>query len=206
MLRDGRPATILDSYEAERRPLVREVIAITKGLGQIICERDPARAAARNAAMLADMAAGRGNVIRQSLFPPIADGIIARQPDGRPVAGAGQPAPQPWLREGSGPERRLDDVLPSGFRLLMHGGTALPALARPLARALGVSIHTLGRDGSGAETITECHGVLHGWLEAQDAAGVLLRPDHMVFGTGKTGADLHDLLVQLNGHMGAAAA
>jgi 3-(3-hydroxy-phenyl)propionate hydroxylase len=68
---EGRASpAVLDSYEIERRPNVRSVIETTKRLGELICERDPNRAAARDRRMLDEMARGAGRLIRQSHSAP----------------------------------------------------------------------------------------------------------------------------------------
>ncbi len=192
VLRQGWPDAVLDSYEAERRPLVREVIAITKGLGRIICERDPVAAAARDEAMVAEVAADPRPRIRQDLFPPIGHGIVARGSDGLAPAGSGCPCPQPVLRTATGP-LRLDDVLGGGFHLVMEEGFALPEGLRQTAVALGVGIHRLGSE------LVEQDGLLSGWLQRHGAAAVLIRPDRVVFGHAASADGLCRLLDQL-GH------
>jgi 3-(3-hydroxy-phenyl)propionate hydroxylase len=190
VLRQGWPDAVLDSYEAERRPLVREVITVTKGLGRIICEQDPIAAAARDEAMVAEVAADPRPRIRQDLFPPIGDGIVARGSDGLVLAGSGCPCPQPILRTAAG-VLRLDDVLGGGFHLLMEEGFKLPETLRETAAALGVGIHRLGLD------LEEQDGLLSGWLQRYGAAAVLIRPDRVVFGHAASAVGLRGLLDQL---------
>jgi len=159
---------LLDSYEAERRPNVREVIAVTRDLGRIVCERDPAKAAARDAALRAEVAAGRGDVVRQDLLPALRGGCLSETP------GAGAPCPQPWVLV-DGARRRLDEVAPAGWRLLVVGDAAVPA-------DVGVPVVRLGPGG-----LVEADGLLVGWLKARGAVAVLERPDHVVFGTAAVG-------------------
>jgi 3-(3-hydroxy-phenyl)propionate hydroxylase len=164
---------LLDSYEAERRPNVRTVIALTKELGRIVCERDPARAAARDAALRAEVAAGRGDVVRQDLLPPLAGGYL------HPSPGAGEPGPQPWLLgPDGGARRRMDEVAGGGFRLILRGGAALPPGCAADLAALEARVLTLGRP-----PLEEVDGLLAAWMDRQGAAATLLRPDHVVFGT-----------------------
>ncbi len=172
VLRGQANEALLDSYTAERRPNVRAVIALTKELGLIIGERDLARAAARNARMQADVAAGRGHIVRQDLLPPLTGGCLYPSP------GAGAPGPQPWLQDGT----RLDDTLGRGFRLLLRD--AMPV---PPAPALHLRVATLAE-------LRERDGVLAAWLARHRAAAVLLRPDGTVFGTAPDTAALAPLL------------
>jgi 3-(3-hydroxy-phenyl)propionate hydroxylase len=88
VLRGGRQR-LLDTYEAERRCLVREVIEITKRLGRVICELDPEKAFARDAGLIAAMESGQGVQIRQNLFPPIRHGLVGHGANGSLSPGAG---------------------------------------------------------------------------------------------------------------------
>jgi 3-(3-hydroxy-phenyl)propionate hydroxylase len=89
----GAPDRLLDSYEAERRPNVREVIAITKMLGREICQRDAAAAEERNRRLRADFESGKGITVRQDLLPPLRNLLchVDRTRDARP--GEGEPFP-----------------------------------------------------------------------------------------------------------------
>jgi 3-(3-hydroxy-phenyl)propionate hydroxylase len=158
---------LLDSYEAERRPNVRDVIAVTRDLGRIVCERDPAKVAARDAALRAEVAAGRGDLVRQDLLPALRGGCLSETP------GAGAPCPQPWVIV-DGARRRLDEVAPAGWRLLVLGDAAVPETRVPVVRLE-------------AGALEEADGLLAGWLAARGAVAVLERPDHVVFGTAAVG-------------------
>ena len=179
VVRGENPAALLDSYQRERRPNVRQVIALTKELGRIVCERDPAAVAARDAALRAEVAAGRGDVVRGEMLPPLEGGALSATP------GAGRPVPQPWLAG----RRRMDDVIGGGFRLFHRGGAlpATPALAR------AVPLETLG----------EADGLLAGWLDRHGAAAVLVRPDDVAFGTATTLAGVPALVEAARAALGA---
>ena len=78
--------------------------------GRYICELDPAKAAARDAEMVARAAAQQGRQeTAHDLIPAIATGIVLA---GR--AGAGERFIQPMLDDG----RRLDDLTGGGWRML----------------------------------------------------------------------------------------
>lgn len=174
VLRGEAGEALLDTYEAERRPNVRDVIAVTRDLGRIVCERDPARAAARDAALKAEVAAGRGDVVRQDLLPPLRGGFT------HPGPGAGAPCPQPFVLGAEGAQR-LDDALGGdGFRLILRADAVLPASAEALADRLRARILRLG-----TPPLVERDGVLAGWMARHGAAAVLERPDHVVFGTAE---------------------
>ena len=199
-------SAILESYEIERRPNVRSVIETTKRLGELICERDPARAAERDRRMLEEMATGAGRQIRQSLLPPLADGLLYRTSDGKLSAGAGEPAPQPWLRL-AGVERRADEVTGSGFRLFLRNSAIRDESLQHCAERSGIAVFALATTGNQVDdsTLHEVHGVLAQWLDLRGASAVLVRPDHVVYGTA-VGADAGLVLAQaLEDALGATA-
>ena len=198
----GGADRLLDTYEAERRCLVREVIEITKRLGRVICELDPEKARARDAELIAAMGAGQGVQIRQNLFPPIRHGLVGRDANGSFSPGAGEPCPQPWI-VGPGGRARLDDMLPSGFNLLFVGDIDAPLALLGQASELGVAVHQVARSPSERASLTEEDGLLANWLSAKGACAVLVRPDHMVFGTAADVRQTEGLLREL--HSGLAA-
>jgi 3-(3-hydroxy-phenyl)propionate hydroxylase len=192
---NGGSDRFLESYETERRPLVREVIAITKDLGHEICELDPDKARIRNDRLLALMEAGQGIWIRQDLFPPIRSGILGRSQNGSLSPGAGKPCPQPWI-VGASSRRRLDDVLRHGFNILTTADFPAPLELLEKATKLGIGIHPIASEGSNPALLREEHTVFLDWLRALDAGAVLVRPDHVVFGTADHPVQLQSLLDQ----------
>ncbi|MGP4689603.1 bifunctional 3-(3-hydroxy-phenyl)propionate/3-hydroxycinnamic acid hydroxylase [Agrobacterium pusense] len=183
---------LLDSYEQERQPVVREVVSITKELGQIICETDTEKAATRNADMMAVVNRGKGTFVRQSLFPPIRHGLIGRDSNGRPLPGAGEPCPQPFVRSHGGPLQRLDDVLGHDFNLLVDGLHIGEQLHARIIEA-GLNLCTI----NGENDVYEEEAVLSGWMSVYEARAIISRPDHVVFGTARTESDLASLVEQL---------
>lgn len=178
----GAPDALLDTYEAERRPVVKEVISIAKDLGRIICECDPALAEERNRRMRAEMAAGTGTAVRQDLFPPIAAGPLCR-PSPEAAGPAGRPAPQPSVRTEDGRTALLDDVTGTGFRLLARPGFRLGPDAARTALALGIGLHTIAADRleAGDGHLVEEDGVFRDWMAKHGHAAILVRPDHMIY-------------------------
>ena len=168
----GAPERLLDSYEAERRPNVREVIAITKMLGREICERDVAAAEERNRRLRADFENGNGIRVRQDLLPPLRNLLCDadRTRDTRP--GEGEPFPQPWVLA-TGGRQRLDDVLGTGFRLILTGDFAADAqISR--ARAMGLSVATIGRARPAADfALADCDSILANWMAKRGCKGAL---------------------------------
>ncbi|TAK98319.1 MAG: bifunctional 3-(3-hydroxy-phenyl)propionate/3-hydroxycinnamic acid hydroxylase [Rhodospirillaceae bacterium] len=181
----GATPNILRTYELERRPNVRAVIETTKNLGQIICERNSLRAAERNKRMRAEMVAGTGRQIRQNLLPPLENGLLMKS------AGAGETAPQPWLRV-DGKAVRSDDVTGIGFHLWLRVGTTINSKVKALAAKLGVGIFVLDSVES-ESSVVEVNGIFQDWLAARGACAALVRPDHIVYGTAGSENQIMDM-------------
>lgn len=111
----GADARLLDTYQSEREPHVRAIIAMAMMMGRTVCITDPAAAAERDAQMLAARAAGAGpgGPLR---YPSIETGCILSG-----SAGAGAYFPQ-------GPAR-LDDALGAGPWLITRDALDSATLA-----------------------------------------------------------------------------
>ncbi|CAN7718961.1 bifunctional 3-(3-hydroxy-phenyl)propionate/3-hydroxycinnamic acid hydroxylase [Mesorhizobium amorphae] len=192
----GASERLLHTYQAERRPFIREVIEITKRLGKVICELDPDKARARDAEMVAAMHAGQGVQVRQNLFPPIRHGFVASGVDGSSTAGAGEPCPQPWVVGPFG-RVRLDDALPPGFQLLIAGDMDPSPRLLDKSREAGVAVHRVAQQRSYPSLLVEEDRVLADWLTSKRARAALVRPDHVVFGTAADSGEAEQLVDQL---------
>lgn len=201
ILRQDAPAEpLLASYKDERAPHVRATTQAAKDLGRIICELDPAKAAIRDGALLADP--GGIERVRQSLIPDLSGGILSRRDKSKSV---GAIFPQPRVRH-AGRETLLDEVTGVGFRLVSRGEDISALAGDPRVKRLGVTLATTGAAvPAGVVGIDECDGVLGDWFDRYGAAIVLVRPDHYVFGTGATVDDGSALLDELSGMLFAGA-
>ena len=155
---------LLDAYQAEREPNVRGIIQMAIFMGQTVCVADPEKAAARDAAMLADRAAGKSPDGATS-YPPISAGRILNDSEA-----AGSYFPQPWSR-GDQP-LRLDDV--TGPGAILFSREAVPPSLKTNLRVMITSDPALAF----------CQSELEAWLDHHGTQAVLVRPDHYVFGTG----------------------
>ncbi len=156
---------LLDTYESERSPHVREFIEATLSLGRVIQERDPDAAAARDA---------RWRVQPMTFSAP--------QPRLGPGAHldddlSGRLSEQPALADGS----RLDDHLGHRCGLLHRPGLSPPA---GLGGWEAASLAVLPADSPAALA----------WLERLQADAVLLRPDRYLLGAARGQAGLERLL------------
>jgi len=163
VLRGEASPALLDTYQSEREPHVRSAIALALMMGRTVCITDPAAAAARDAAMLAQRKAGEpsGGGLGG---PPLANGCLL---EGSPAAG--ELFPQPWVSVGD-QVSRLDDVAGPGPWLIARD--AGPKFA---------GLNVLALDDSRLKSFAPD---LAAWLDRHDAAAVLVRPDRYVFGTG----------------------
>ncbi len=196
VLRHGAPQALLDSYEAERKPHVKATTRSAIALGRVICERDPAAAAARDAKALADVDGTVPTTIRQSMLPDLQAGVIALG-----SAGAGSLFPQPRVRpanaaEGAdaGPARWLDDLSGACVRVLaleaglqVADAQRLAAALLPLqGRLLRLMEHRgLPHAGPGlciTEEAEQGAPLMADWLHSLGARFAVVRPDHQVYG------------------------
>lgn len=207
---DGRASdNLLDSYGAERAPQVEEVTATVKRLGQIICERDPARAARRDHELRAQQGHQVKVQLRQSLLPGIRHGLIdsGAAPEGSPFP---QPVVRPAVPGAAGDARMMDDLVPPGFLLVLRDTPPADRLRQwssPLS-ALRAQAVCIGDEAAAAGVIafTEADGLLAQWFERHRCRAALVRPDHVVYGVAANDADVHALLQRACARLGVAAA
>jgi 3-(3-hydroxy-phenyl)propionate hydroxylase len=189
VLQSGAPAHLLDTYGVERKGHVTELTTRIKGIGKIICERDPVRARERDAKLLRECNGVVKPMPRQDVQPALHAGLLASKSS----PARGTIFPQPWLNDRRGEPRRMDDVLGCGWLLVLNRGAdatwthAVKKLALPALR-----IAQLGVDG-----FDEVEGVLGGWFERQSCQAALVRPDHYVYGTAASWSELSSLLQEL---------
>lgn len=196
---------LLDSYQQERVPHVRQTTQVAKEFGLIICERDPLKAAERDAHLLQSMH-GTNETIRQSLIPGLCAGLIDDQ------APAGELFPQPLVINCEGATGLLDSFTGQSLRLVIAADVDARALLEQLRQRLEGSqlpfrVVRLSAEcptaADDADRYQELDGILAQWMEERDCKVILVRPDHYVFGGARTGegalALLERCLEALNG-------
>lgn len=197
---------LLDSYQAERAPHVEATTALARELGVLISERDPVRARARDAALLASGGGEPPRVVRQSMIPGLVAGLI------EPASPrAGDVFPQPWVLDRSRQPRRLDELAADRFRLVLAGAADAATLdsLRQLAQAHGLPLqHVVASDAADTPdtaTLREAEPVLLPWLAQAGCIGAVVRPDHYTFGAFTTVQQARELLDALARRVGAAS-
>lgn len=176
---------LLDSYGTERKAHVRELTSRIKGVGSVICERDPALARARDARLLAECGGVVKDTPRQDILPRLEGGFLAA-PD---TSGRGTLFPQPRLAASGA---LMDHAVGDGWRLVLAAATPVPE-----AVPQGITVVALART-------PEAEDVVARWMERHACSAALVRPDHYVFGTANDGAGLQGLLAQWQERLHAA--
>ena len=184
LVTDARAGTgMLDSYQAEREPHVRAIIAASVAAGAAVCITDPDRARTRDAEFRAQEAARGGKPAAiTDVVPPLRAGLID------PGTGG---ARLPEFDIGGGP---LDARLEGRFALVaLAGGPGeadLPRLLRERWTALGAhEVRVEAAEDTGSR--------LARWLADSGFAVVVVRPDRYVYGAAADGAGLAVLVARL---------
>ncbi len=178
VLRGDAGDPLLDTYGSERGAHVTDLTTRIKAIGQLVGERDLARARERDAHLLAEAGGQVQSQPRQSVQPSLRDGLLSP----RAHQAVGTLFPQPWIVKSDGERYRMDDVAGRGWRLI-----GMSPLDLPLPRGMD---HL--RIGAGLE---DADGVVAQWFARHDCRFAIVRPDHYVWGIA---ADDASLATQLN--------
>ncbi|MEU6411169.1 bifunctional 3-(3-hydroxy-phenyl)propionate/3-hydroxycinnamic acid hydroxylase [Microbispora sp. NPDC046933] len=177
----GEP--LLDTYGPERLPHVVAFVRFSMELGKVICISDPEEAAARDARMIADWAAGMKPPAppRPRLGPGVHTG-----------SAGGHLARQGRVRIDGGAPGRFDDVFGGPGALIARSAASLaglPGEVRSSLKDVGVDTVALsGPDVPGVTVIEDLDEVYVTWLDELAADVVLVRPDFYLYGAGGGGA------------------
>jgi 3-(3-hydroxy-phenyl)propionate hydroxylase len=167
---DARDA-LLDTYEAERKAHVTELTTRIKGIGQLVGERDLAKARARDAHLLAECGGVVKSVPRQNVQPALQGGLLSNNGHGA----NGTVFPQPRVVQGQ-TSALLDTVTGTGWHLVLS-----PAAADWRAELPGWMKRVLVVAEQNPPGLCELDGVLAGWWERMGAQAAIVRPDHCVY-------------------------
>jgi 3-(3-hydroxy-phenyl)propionate hydroxylase len=160
------PDSLLDSYQAERKPHVTDVTRRACRTGWIITQRNRAIAVARNHVLRAlTRLPGVDERLQKITWIP-----AARYREGFFAAGGhravGWQIPQPWVKDANGAQVRLDDVL-GGRWAIVHIGQ--PPRGSQAWATLDVP------------TIRVSEPALTQWLRDKKATAAVLRPDGFIY-------------------------
>jgi 3-(3-hydroxy-phenyl)propionate hydroxylase len=150
-------------------------------LGQVICIADPDEAAARDARMIADWAAGMKPPAppRPGLGPGVHTG-----------SAGGHLARQGHVRIHGGAPVMFDDAFGGPGALIARSASALADLPHRVQTALkdlGITLVALaGPETTGVTVFEDVDGIYASWLDELTADVVLVRPDFHVYGAGSS--------------------
>ncbi|MGF6306401.1 3-(3-hydroxy-phenyl)propionate hydroxylase [Bradyrhizobium sp. i1.8.4] len=200
VLRGDADQALLDSYEIERKPHVRAVVASAKEFGKIIGELDPVAATERDIRLRADLKAGKAETIRQKFIPDLVSGLIARD-----AALAGRLFVQPHVRAPDGRTYRLDDLLKPEFAIVTVATEPMAWLSETSGAAwqrlsgerVVITASGESSNANGILTVVERDGLFAEWMRQHGAAAVIVRPDRYVFGAAGSADELNMLVGQL---------
>ena len=168
VLRGQNDDTLLDTYQTERSPHVREYIDLAVRLGGLINTKS------MEAAVPASVLEAGGAARMASIKPRLGNGLSAGW-----GGVAGDIAPQPHLQDGI----RLDDHVGYGFAAILRPDFAadLPIDIREQFAQRGIVTVVADAPESAA------------WLREIEAPAVLVRPDRYVLGAARSVSELQAL-------------
>lgn len=183
MVLSGYPDDLLDSYQPEREPHVRFITEKAIKLGRVQTMRDPVKARARDARMMAAHAANQAP--EKLRYPALSGGMIATY---------GDLLPQGEITDGTR-TGLFDDIAGRGWQIVTRDPTIPTTLSdadrRDWAKIKG------GTTVFGPNALTDTSGTLTRWFDDTGCDTAILRPDSYVYGISNTAADLHSQLAQL---------
>jgi 3-(3-hydroxy-phenyl)propionate hydroxylase len=175
VLNDVSPARLLDSYQVEREPHVREIVAASVSAGAQVCILDPEAAVARDKEFRRiEFERRNAPVAITDVVPPIRAGIIDSNTGGMRL---------PELAVTTGDGRPLDDMLAGRFTLLTRREEAddLPAeLAAGWQRIAGQTLRVGAANDSDCP-VRDASGEVSNWLAQRQAYCAIVRPDRYVY-------------------------
>lgn len=206
VLRSGATNALLDSYEIERKPHVRAVVATAKQFGEIIGELDPAAARLRDRRLHEQLERGEAETIRQRFIPSLAGGVI----DAAGSRAAGSLFVQPRCSDGT-ETALLDDLVPPGFLIVSQAPEVASWLdprsqeiwERISGTCVAIDRHEAASRGRfpAVRHVIAQDGLFADWLKGLGAAAAVVRPDRYVFGTAENAQGLNRLAHAVGGHV-----
>jgi 3-(3-hydroxy-phenyl)propionate hydroxylase len=172
--RAGGPAEqLLDSYEAERRPHVEQIIGMSVAAGREICVLDPVEAKERDRRFR--RAALSGDLPRTTFqgMPPLTGGLFDDTPS------AGEQFPQPAVLDRQGWLGMFDDILAPQV-VVVARDAAVPEI-QAVTDQLGIPCVAVG-DPATDHLFTQDE-MVSDWFDQHGARFAVVRPDRYVHGT-----------------------
>ncbi|MEE6169695.1 MULTISPECIES: bifunctional 3-(3-hydroxy-phenyl)propionate/3-hydroxycinnamic acid hydroxylase MhpA [unclassified Mycolicibacterium] len=191
ILRGVASQELLDSYGSERKSHVRHYIDFSMRLGMIICVSDAQEAAARDAKMIAELAASDAVPV-DTEAAVLGPGLWCQDsPHG------GELSVQGIVRV-DGRQGRFDDVAGRGWVIISRNAESevllTPDQRRRWLRIGGRCVRLGGPSDGGT---VDVDGTYSRWFDAINVNFVVVRPDFYVAATAVDGADLRRRLDEI---------
>ena len=181
MVRAGTAGpALLDSYQVEREPHVRAIIAASVAAGSEVCKLDRDAALDRDARFRAAEREREGRVAMTDVVPPITTGLVDR-PNG------GERLPEFIVTGRDGRPQHIDRLLDGRFTLLSLDEAPADALSRI--------------DGQVLPLATDVDGRMAAWFAGRSARWAIVRPDRYVCAPGADAGRLREALALLEDHL-----
>lgn len=199
--------SLLDTYEQERRPHAEAMLEASVNMGRLVLTGSRPLAFLRDRVFRAiDHIPRVQRFIRNLEFKPrslISRGFMLSGSRGHRQAPEGSYFPQPHVGVPGGGVARLDEVLGSGFAVLVHPETreASRRAAQALADSIGARcVKVLPARSAQARPgeVVDLDGKLDAWFREHRVDIAVLRPDRYVFGAVR-GSHLAGLATALRG-------
>lgn len=181
VLRGEASPALLETYGLERKMHVTELTTRIKAIGQIVGQRDIAKARERDAHLLAECGGVVKSVPRQNVQPALGSGLLGLQPH----AARGTIFPQPWISKGDA-RVRMDALAGTGWRVFVSA-SADPDVLHAAGSAASPYIKTIDM---GTPDFQEADDVLANWFAQHGCVAAIVRPDHYVYAVASNAADL----------------
>jgi 3-(3-hydroxy-phenyl)propionate hydroxylase/flavoprotein hydroxylase len=189
--------SLLDTYMAERRPHVTEIIRTSIYLGQIICISDADQAEAR------DQAFFDRTVPPPPEFPWIAQGIVHSDPDDRL---AGRLSPHGHV-DGPRGNARFDTYVGSQFAIIARGTDPRSELSPDqisFLGELGTQFVTIADGESHGGTLQDTDRKFIPFFDKHGVEALVLRPDFYIFGSAASRSELPRIVDSLRSALSTA--
>ncbi len=201
------PASLLDSYEAERKPHAQALIDMALKIGGYMQPKSvPGAAMTQTLLRLLCLARPVRDYILQLKFKPkpqYAHGYFVRS-DQLPAC---ELFLQPQVQDRSGAQRPLDELMGGGYAVVGWDGPDLEEEARKL-RAAGLDCSVVAlipgqddflgqQDTAHVRFARDFRDDIARWLDAHGARAAVLRPDRYVLGLLRPGQSVADRLPAL---------
>lgn len=196
VLRGQAHVELLDSYVAERRAHVEQVIRISMGLGWLVSITDPDEARERDDDLRSE------GMPPTPPFPGLSGGVLLARADGSLTPGAGDLALQARV-VADGRPGRLDDVTGSGWRVITRRPVDLSRLTdaqRNLIDLLDIRVVPTSPI-PGATAVEDVEMEYDLWLTQLNAEAVIVRPDFYTYGSLESLSEIGSVLDELRSQL-----